>query len=60
MDEINTHGGKRTGSGRKPKPDDEKVVKVTIYLKPENKPKLKLLGGSKYANMMIENDFDKL
>lgn len=54
MDEINTHGGKRTGSGRKSKPDSEKVVKDTVYIKPLNVPKFKLLGKSKWLNMMIE------
>lgn len=52
----NKHGGKRTGAGRKPKLDSEKVVKETVYILPELKEKFRLLGKSKWLNMMIRKE----
>jgi hypothetical protein len=49
----NKHGGKRTGAGRKPIPDSEKVVKETVYIQPGLLDKFRALGKSKWLNMMI-------
>lgn len=50
------HGGKRTGAGRKPIPDSEKVVKDTVYIQPDLVDKFRALGKSRWLNMMIRKE----
>lgn len=40
MKKENTHGGARTGSGRKPKTDKEKKKGYPVYLTEKNKKNL--------------------
>lgn len=39
------HGGPGRGQGRKPLPDDERTVVVTVRLTPARRDKLRLLGA---------------
>jgi len=59
---MTTHGGRRLGAGRKPKPKGEKFVKVLISLPPDLAKKLKRLPiGSRSAVVAyaIEEAFKK-
>jgi len=40
-----THGGAGRGQGRKPLPDDERTVVVTVRLTPARRGKLRRLGA---------------
>lgn len=40
-----THGGAGRGQGRKPLPDDERTVVVTVRLTPARRDKLRRLGA---------------
>ena len=40
-----THGGPGRGQGRKPLPDDERTVVVTVRLTPARRDKLRRLGA---------------
>ena len=41
-----THGGAGRGQGRKPMPDEERTIVVTVRLTPARRDKLRRLGAS--------------
>jgi len=47
-----THGGTGRGQGRKPLPDDERTVVVTVRLTPARRDKLRRLGAQWLAKMV--------
>lgn len=54
---VNTHtkrGGTRPGSGRKPQDGAEAVVPVTLNIRPDQRDKLRSLGGSVFLRAAID------
>jgi hypothetical protein len=47
-------GGPRPGSGRKPLPEGEVMVPVTIKMQPAQRDKLARLGGAPWVRKKIE------
>lgn len=47
-------GGPRPGAGRKALPEGEAMVPVTVNLKPEQRDKLKRLGGAPWVRQKID------
>lgn len=54
MEKKSNWGGARKGAGRKP--IVREGVQMTITLTPENREKLKALGGSRWVAAMIERE----
>jgi hypothetical protein len=54
MTEQAKRGGARPGSGRKPLPEGEALVPVTIKMKPTQKDKLQRLGGAPWVRQKID------
>lgn len=49
-------GGPGRGQGRKPKPDGEVMVPVTLKMLPVQKDKLKRLGGAPWVRKKIDQE----
>lgn len=53
---LGAHGGRRSGSGRKPIEDTEKKVQVSLYIKQKD---LAQLGGKEGVIKILEKNLKK-
>lgn len=51
---VNNLGGAGRGQGRKPLPEGEAMVPVTVKMKPVQREKLALLGGAPWVRLKID------
>ncbi|QJW85200.1 hypothetical protein HK414_22525 [Ramlibacter terrae] len=47
-------GGARAGAGRKPLPEEEAIVPVTVNMRPAQREKLQRLGGAPWVRKKID------
>lgn len=55
MQARSKRGGARAGSGRKPLPEGEAMIPVVVRMRPEQKQKLKVLGGAAWIRSCIDD-----
>ena len=58
-EKLNGRGGAGRGQGRKPKPDGEAMVPVTVKMLPNQREKLKRLGGGQWVRGKIDQTKEK-
>ena len=51
---MKTRGGAGRGQGRKPLPEGEAMVPVTVKMKPDQREKLQRLGGANWVRVKID------
>ena len=51
---VSSHGGRRTGSGKKPLFEGEVLAPVTIKMSSEQRRKLEQLGGAPWVRKKID------
>lgn len=54
-DKIVGRGGPGRGQGRKPKPEGEAMLPVTLKMLPQQKEKLARLGGATWVRKKIDD-----
>jgi hypothetical protein len=54
MKQNRARGGARAGAGRKPLPEGEAMVPVTVKMQPSQREKLQRLGGSPWVRKKID------